>query len=87
MLFENQQTWSRSATPNAAFLQYAQELELDMDQFRRHSNASVLRDKVRTQQVEGAQRSVTGAPSMFLNGQRMQFSTYEEFITQIAAAV
>lgn len=87
LLFENQETWSRSAAPNAQFQQYASELELDMDQFRRHSNASLLRDKVRAQQAEGAGRGVTGTPTMFLNGERMQFSTYEEFLTQIVTAL
>lgn len=87
LLFENQQTWSQSPTPNALFQQYATELELDMDQFRRHSNASLLRDKVMAQQAEGRDRGVTGTPTMFLNGQRMQYSTYPEFLEQVARAL
>ena len=58
-----------------------------MDLFRRHSNASVLRDKVRAQQAEGAQQGVTGTPTMFLNGQRMQYDSYPEFIEQVVAAI
>ena len=87
LLFENQQTWSRSATPNAQFQQYAAELELDMDLFRRHSNASLLRDKVQAQQLEGRDRGVTGTPTMFLNGERMQYSTYPEFLEQVVRAL
>jgi len=87
LLFENQQTWSRSATPNAQFQQYAAELGLDVDLFRQHSNASLLRDKVRAQQAEGIERGVTGTPTMFLNGVRMQYSTYPEFLEQVVRAL
>lgn len=87
LLFENQQTWSSSPTPNAQFQQYAAELELDMDLFRRHSNASVLRDKVRNQLAEGREAGVTGTPTLFLNGQKMQYSTYPEFLEQVAVAL
>ena len=87
LLFENQTTWSQSPTPNVFFMQYAEELGLDMDLFKRHTNASVLRDRVRAQQAEGVDRGVTGTPTLFLNGERMQYNTYEEFVTQIAIAV
>lgn len=87
LLFENQTAWSQSPTPNAFFAQYAEELELDMDLFKRHSNASMLREKVRTQQQEGIDAGVTGTPTLFLNGEQMQYSTYEDFITLIAIAV
>jgi len=30
---------------------------------------------------------VTGTPTMFLNGERMQYSTYPEFLEQVARAL
>jgi len=87
MLFENQEVWSQSPAPIAFFTQYAEELGLDMDMFKRHANASVLRDKVRSQQQEGLAVGVTGTPTMFLNGERMTYSTYDEFLTQVAVAI
>ena len=87
LLFDNQQEWSASPTPNVFFLQYAEQLGLDIDTYSRHANASLLRDKVRSQQQEGLQAGVTGTPTMFLNGQRMQYGSYEEFAAQVAAAV
>ena len=86
-LFENQAQWSQSPTPNVLFAQYAEQLELDMDTYRRHANASVLRDKVRAQQQEGLEAGVTGTPTMFLNGERMQYSTYDQFLEQVAIAI
>lgn len=87
LLFDNQQTWGQSPAPTAFFQQYAEELGLDVATFKRHANASVLRDKVRGQQQEGLAAGVTGTPTMFLNGERMVYTTYDEFIAQVAAAI
>jgi protein-disulfide isomerase len=86
LLFENQPAWSTVATPQPLFLQYADELGLDTDTFRRHMNASVLRDHVQAHFAEGRDRGVTGTPTFFLNGEKMVFQTYQEFIDQIAVA-
>lgn len=87
LLFENQETWARSATPQALFIEYAERLELDVETFRRHMNASVLREHVQGQFAEGRERGITGTPTFFLNGERMQISTFEDFITQVGRAV
>jgi len=87
MIFENQAEWSRAAVPNAFFIQYAEEIGLDIDAFRRHQNSSILRDKVRSNFEEGRELGVTGTPTFFLNGERMSFSTYPEFVDQILAVI
>ena len=87
LLFENQQTWSAAATPNVFFLQYAEQLELDIPTFRRHINSSVLRDKVKSDLAEGRRLQVASTPTFLLNGEKMTFETYQDFITQIAFAV
>lgn len=86
-LFENQTEWSNSATPNASFLSYAQDLELDMTLFKRHMNSSILKDKVKQNTQEGRDLSVTGTPTFFLNGEKMQIATYEDFVTQVNQAI
>lgn len=87
LLFANQQQWSSSAIPTGAFMAYAEELGLDVELFERHMKSTVLRDKVRAELDAARELGLTSTPSFFLNGQRMQFSTYEEFLAQIAAAV
>ena len=86
-LFENQQTWSTAATPAALFIGYAEDLDLDIAQFRRHMNSSVLREKVQAELAEGRELGVTGTPTFFLNGEKMQIETFQDFATQIAIAV
>lgn len=86
-LFANQQTWSSAVTPNALFVQYAEDLDLDISQFRRQMNSSVLRDKVLAEMAEGRALNVTGTPTFFLNGERMQIETFQDFVEQVAVAV
>lgn len=87
LLFTNQDTWAKSATPAAFFATYAEELGLDMDQFMRHQRSPMIKDYVRSQFDEARQLGLTGTPSFFLNGQKMTLSTIEDFKAQIAAAV
>lgn len=90
MLFENQSAWSNSPTPNALFAQYAEELELDMDMFRRHTNSTLLRDKVRDEMAEGRALGVNSTPTFFLNGEQMnpqEFQTLAGFAEQVITAV
>lgn len=86
-LFENQQIWSRSPNPRAYFDQYAEELGLDMDQFRRQYGASAINDHIQNQYNEARELGLTGTPSFFLNGERFEFETYEDFRAKIEAAL
>ncbi len=86
-LFANQDSWSKAAAPQTFFIQYATDLGLDIDTFRRHMNSSLLRDKVRSDLGEARDLGLTGTPSFFLNGERMEFQTFQEFVEQIAFAV
>jgi len=92
LLFENQDEWSRSATPNLFFAQYAEQLGLDMDQFKRQSNASALRDKVQAEMAEGRDLGITGTPTFFLNGQIMRGPNgepigFDEIALRVALAI
>lgn len=87
LIFDNQTEWSQAAVPGVFFAQYAEEIGLDMDEFTRHQNSSILRDKVRDEFAEGREMGITGTPTFFLNGQRMNFNTYSEFVDQIIAAI
>ena len=86
-LFENQQIWSQSANPRAFFDQYAEEIGLDMDLFKQHYKASLIEDKIQAEYEEARQLGLTGTPSFFLNGERLEFETFEEFIGAIESAL
>jgi len=86
-LFLNQEAWAASVNPTGLFIQYATDLELDVDMFKRHYNSSIIRDHVRAEGREARDLGLTGTPTFFLNGERMAIETYEDFRNQIAAAI
>ncbi len=86
-LFENQQVWANSVNPATYFTSYAEEIGLDVGLFKTHMKASRIEDKIADEFKEAREHGLTGTPSFFLNGTRMQFETYEDFIGQIEAAV
>jgi protein-disulfide isomerase len=86
-LFENQSTWSRSSNPTGFFNQYAEELGLNVDDFKRHLGSSVIEDAVMAGFNDARGRGFTGTPTFLLNDQLMTFTTFDEFRAQIEAAV
>jgi len=87
LLYSNQQKWSGAAVPTTFFLQYASELGLDLDLFKTHMRSSVLKDRIQAEFAEGEKVGVTGTPSFFLNGEKMEFESYLEFAQQIGYAI
>jgi protein-disulfide isomerase len=87
LLFANQQEWVPAAVPTSFYIKYAEELELDLELFRRHLNASVLREHVQSDFNESRELGLTGTPSFVLNGTKMEYENLEEFLAQIAFAV
>lgn len=87
LLFANQSEWSPSAAPGRFFVQYAEELDLDIQLFNRHQRSSIIRDKVRSQFNEARERGLTGTPTFFLNDERMVYQNFSEFNEQIARAI
>lgn len=86
-LFAEQAAWATNPNALGLFVRYAEELELDTAQFKRHMSASMIREKIRAEVAEGRERGVTGTPTFFLNGQRMVIGSYEDFRAQIEAAI
>lgn len=86
-LFLNQKEWVGSATPNVLFAKYAQELGIDGELFKQHQKSTLLRDQVRSDMADAREKGITGTPTFYLNGEKMEIKTFEDFITQIALAV
>jgi protein-disulfide isomerase len=87
MLFAKQAEWTKGSNPTGFFTRYASELGLDMDLFAKHQKSSVLADNVKANMLEARGLGLTGTPSFYLNGVKMENKTFEEFKAQIEAAV
>jgi protein-disulfide isomerase len=86
-LFENQSAWSNSTNPAPFFIRYAEELGLDVERFKTQMGASKIDTHIRESFENARGLGLTGTPSFLLNGQKMEFSSYDEFLEQVAAAV
>ena len=87
ILFLNQQQWSQNINPRNQFIGYAEELGLDTEMFSRHLNSSIIRDAVQEDMREGRALEITGTPTFFLNGERMEITTFADFRNQIEVAI
>lgn len=86
-LFENQTAWSNSANPQVYFVQFAEELGLDTALFKKHLGSSIIADTVNQGFEEARALGLSGTPTLFLNGEKMTVSSFDELRTQIEAAV
>lgn len=77
IVFERQDTLSREA-----LTQWGRELELDMELFERCRDSHIKRDGVIASYDEGREKGVTGTPTFFVNGTRV-----ESDIAAISAAI
>lgn len=81
MLFENQNVWSGSGNPQAQFEQYAQEIGLDMEQFKEDLNSAETQRAVLEEKKEGEQMGVDSTPTFFVNGEKLvqNPSSFDQF--------
>jgi protein-disulfide isomerase len=74
-IFANQRQLSK-----AQYEKYAQEMGLDVDQFRTDMASPAVKGKVSADQAEAAKLGVTGTPSFFVNGRYLSGAQpYESF--------
>lgn len=87
-LFETQAEWSHSeSSKEKTFEGYAQELGLDMKQYR-----ASLKDPAATKRIEQSTKDaqtlgVTGTPTFFLDGNKIEPTTIADFETKLDAAI
>ena len=88
MLFETQAEWGeQSDSKEELFFQYGEDLGLDMDRFREVYDDPATLAKIEQDQADGQALGVTGTPSFFLNGEKMEISSFEDLTAQIDEAL
>lgn len=73
LLFVNQKEWSSAADPlKSIFPAYAGRIGLDVEQFKKDMSDSTLDDKITTDRETGNELKISGTPSFFLNGKKLE---------------
>lgn len=87
MLFENQDTWTKSSDIEKTFIEYAEALDLDVDTFTADLKDPQIEEKIKESVRTGNLLKVNATPTFFLNGKKMEgFSTFSEFKKMIEDA-
>lgn len=71
MLYENQNQWTDSNNPLDLFLEYAEDLELDIDKFKAEITNNKYNQKINQDRQDGNAVGVIGTPTFFINGQKV----------------
>ncbi len=84
MLYEKQKEWETSATPLDFYTKYAEQIGLNVDQFKNDVANNKFRSIVLADQNDGLKSKVNSTPSFFLNGEKLdKLPTLEEFKTKV----
>lgn len=88
ILFEQQDEWAKGELPaNDYFIQYAETLELDIDEFKNDLEDEALAAIVREQLNQGRADGVNATPTFFVNGEKVSIRDYQTFANLVNAIV
>lgn len=87
MLYEKQAEWSKESDPQDKFEEYASQLELDLEQFKKDMSSNDLKEKVDNDVLSGNALNVSFTPSFFLDGNLIQPRSLDQFKSFIDEAL
>ena len=88
MLFQTQSEWAEKDTSQEdVFFGYAEQLGLDMNQFRAAYDDPETLAKIQRDKADGTELGVEGTPTFFLNGTKVEVSSLAELVALIDAAL
>ena len=80
MIFENQKNWEGDKNAGEIFIKYAEEVGLNIEQFKQDLDSKEVKDKVEADYQSGVKAGVNHTPTFFVNGGEIQNPrSYEEF--------
>ncbi len=71
LLYENQDTWAPTQNPTSFFEQYAQQLGLNVDQFKADMNSAAVADTINADVKAGQALGANSTPTFVLNGKKI----------------
>ena len=88
VLFQRQAQWGHKDKPEQdLFFTYAEELGLDMEQFRAVYEDPATLKRIKQSETDGRALGVTGTPTMFLDGERLEPKSIQDITDAFDAAV
>ncbi len=72
MVYEKQLEWSELDNPQGKFEEYAKALGLNVEQFKKDQQDKAITNLINDERNEGIQNGVTGTPTFFINGKKIE---------------
>lgn len=80
-LFQTQAQWGEKDTSQQdLFFGYAEDLGLDMDRFRQVYDDPATIERVRRDKADGEALGVTGTPTFFVNGEKLDIDSFDDLV-------
>lgn len=84
LLYQTQSQWTSASDPTTIFDQFAQQLGLNLNQFKADYASSKVNDLINADEAEGNKLGIQGTPTFFLDGKQIQVanttSSFEKLI-------
>jgi protein-disulfide isomerase len=85
-LYETQNNWSSVSDPTSYFDQLAQQLGLNVTQFKQDYASSKVNDAINADMAEGNKLGITGTPTFYLDGKQIQVGESVQAFEQVINA-
>ena len=72
-LYRNQKDWVDQDDPRSAFISYARQLGLNVEQFTRDMDSNLVDQRISADAQRGAAVGVTGTPTVFIDGLMLRY--------------
>lgn len=87
-LFETQAQWGeKDNSQEDVFFGYAEDLGLDMDRFRQDYDDPATIERVRRDKADGEVLGVTGTPTFFVDGQKLEIRSFDDLVKALDDAL
>lgn len=84
LLFNSQEEWDKSSNPKEYFVKLAQNLNLNIDQFKKDIDSSSVKDRVQEDITSGEKAVINSTPTFFLNGRKLEnIQSIDDFKKQL----
>lgn len=83
MIYDHQDEWVGSKSPKDIFLQYAKNLGMNTEEFKRSLDANKYSDKIERDRNDGHSINIDATPTFFVNGQKLVIRSADDLKSAI----
>ncbi len=87
IVYENQKDWENEKDPNGKFEDYARQIGLNIDQWKKDRDSAKVKDLIKADVALGEKLGLQGTPSFLINGVQVKPNSEAELLAAIDKAL